>query len=63
MARDYLKKATKTATTDASDVRDTVQAILDDIEQGGDEAALRYAQKFDNYHGSTVLTDEEIAAA
>ena len=59
----YLKKATKTAATDASDVRETVQTILNDIEQGGDEAALRYAEKFDKYSGNTVLTDEEIEAA
>jgi len=63
MARDYLKKATKTASTDAGDVRDTVQTILDDIEKGGDEAALRYAQKFDQYQGKILLGEEEIAAA
>jgi sulfopropanediol 3-dehydrogenase len=63
MARDYLKKAPKTAMTDASDVRETVQNILDDIEAGGDAAALRYAEKFDNYKGNVLLTEEEIAAA
>ena len=63
MARDYLKKATKTATTDAVDVRATVQTILDDIEKGGDQAAMDYAAKFDKYEGSVVLTAEEIAAA
>ena len=63
MARIYLKQATKTATTDATDVRETVQNILDDIEQGGDEAALRYAAKFDQYDGNILLSDEEIAAA
>ena len=59
----YLKKATKTATTDASDVRETVMKILDDIEQGGDEAALAYAKKFDKYEGSILLSDEEIETA
>ena len=63
MARDYLKKATKTAMTDASDVRETVQTILNEIEAGGDEAALRYAAKFDQYEGSIILNEEEIAAA
>ncbi|WP_299963635.1 histidinol dehydrogenase [uncultured Roseobacter sp.] len=63
MAREYLKKAAKTAMTDAGDVRETVQGILNDIETGGDEAALKYAQKFDNYQGSVVLGEEEIAAA
>ncbi len=63
MAREYLKKAEKTAMTDASDVRETVQNILNDIEAGGDAAALRYAEKFDNYKGNVILTEEEIAAA
>lgn len=63
MARDYLKKAAKTAMTDAGDVRETVQKILDDIETGGDAAALRYAEKFDQYKGSILLSAEEIAAA
>ncbi len=63
MTRKYLKKATKTATTDATDVRETVQNILADIEAGGDEAALKYAEKFDQYDGNVLLTEEEIAAA
>ena len=32
MPRDYLKKATLTAKSDASDVHATVKSILDDIE-------------------------------
>ena len=63
MARDYLKKAEKTAMTDAGDVRETVQNILNDIEAGGDAAALRYAEKFDKYAGNVILTAEEIDAA
>ena len=38
MAIEYLKKAEKTAATGEQDVREIVQGILDDIEQGGDEA-------------------------
>ncbi|MGZ2258828.1 histidinol dehydrogenase [Roseobacter sp. A03A-229] len=63
MAREYLKKAEKTAMTDAGDVRETVQGILNDIEAGGDAAAMKYAQKFDNYQGNVILGEEEIAAA
>ena len=40
MPREYLKKAHLTATSDASNVNDIVQGILDDIEAGGDEKAL-----------------------
>ena len=63
MAISYLKKATKTAVSDATDVRETVQNILSEIESGGDEAALRYAAKFDQYEGNILLTEEEIEAA
>ncbi|MDE1132412.1 MAG: histidinol dehydrogenase [Ascidiaceihabitans sp.] len=63
MARDYLKKATLTAQSGASDVHDIVRNILNDIEEGGDEKAREYAKKFDNYDGNIILTDEEIAAA
>ncbi len=63
MGRDYLKKADKTAMTDTSDVRETVQSILSDIERGGDEAALRYAEQFDKYKGNILLSPEEISAA
>ena len=63
MTREYLKKATLTSTSDASDVTETVQSILNDIETRGDEGALEYAAKFDNYSGSIILSDDEIAAA
>ena len=63
MARKYLKKATLTAQSGASDVHDIVQTILDDINEGGDEKVREYAKKFDNYDGNIILTDEEISAA
>lgn len=63
MAREYLKKATRTSRTDATDVTATVQKILAEIEDGGDQAALEYAKKFDKYEGSIVLSSEEIEAA
>ena len=63
MSIDYLKKASRTSTDDAGDVRATVQTILDEIEAGGDEAAMRYAAKFDKYDGNVVLTADEIEAA
>lgn len=59
----YLKKASKTSQTDASDVRETVQNILNDIETGGEAKAREYAAKFDKYDGNIVLTKEEIHAA
>jgi sulfopropanediol 3-dehydrogenase len=63
MTREYLKKAQKKSTTDAGDVRETVQGILDEIEQGGEDAARRYAEKFDRYNGDIILTPDAVAAA
>lgn len=63
MAREYLKKATLTASSNASDTHDIVRGILADIEAGGDDAAREYAAKFDKYDGNIILTPEEIAAA
>ena len=63
MARNYLKKASLTSTSDAADVRETVQNILNDIEAGGDAKALEYAAKFDKYDGNVILTPDEIEAA
>ena len=63
MAREYLKKATLTAQSGASDVHDIVKGILDDIEAGGDAKALDYAARFDKYKGSVILSPDEIDAA
>lgn len=60
---EYLKKAARTSTDDAGDVRDIVQNILDEIEAGGDAKAMEYAAKFDKYAGNVVLTRDEIDAA
>ena len=63
MTREYLKKATLTAQSGASDVHELVQGILNDIEAGGDAKAMEYAAKFEKYDGNVILTEEEIAAA
>ncbi|MEP4196382.1 MAG: histidinol dehydrogenase [Aliishimia sp.] len=63
MTREYLKKATLTSKSDATEVHDTVKNILADIEAGGDAKALEYAAKFDRYEGNVMLTADEIEAA
>jgi len=63
MARHYLKKATKTAQSGASDVRATVQGMLDEIEAGGDATALAFGKKLDGYTGPILLSADDIAAA
>ncbi|MDG2473730.1 MAG: histidinol dehydrogenase [Paracoccaceae bacterium] len=63
MALTYLKRALKTGEQSLSDVRELVQEILTDIENGGDQKALDYARKFDNYDGKIILTAEDIDRA
>ena len=63
MARIYLKKATLTSRSDATDVHATVKQILNDIEAGGEAKALEYTAKFDKYEGNVLLTPDEIEAA
>lgn len=59
----YLKKADKTASTGEADVQDIVRSILDEIETGGDEAAIAYAKKFDKWDGDIVVPRDVIDAA
>lgn len=63
MSREYLKKATLTPKSDAGETKKIVRAILDEIEAGGDDAALAYARKFDNYEGEILLSQDAIDAA
>ncbi|MDX6748780.1 histidinol dehydrogenase [Geminicoccaceae bacterium 1502E] len=63
MERTYLKKATRSAETGQEDVRQKVQAILAEIETGGDDAARRYAAEFDKWDGEILVPREKIAAA
>ena len=63
MARIYLKSASKTSRSDAVSVTETVRAILEEIEAGGDSAATRFAEKFDGYSSSLVLSQEQKSRA
>ena len=62
MPKEYLKRAKLHARSDASDIQNIVREILDNIEAGGDQIALDYAQKFDNYDGEILLSPEAIEA-
>ena len=59
----YLKRAIKTGEQSLSDVRDSVQKMLIDIEKGGDIKALDYAKKLDNYDGKIILSPDDIGEA
>ena len=63
MTVEYLKKAPLHSRSDATETREIVRKILDDIETGGDEKALEYAATFDNYQGSILLSAEAIKTA
>jgi len=63
MTREYLKKATLTPASNATETHEIVQNILNDIELGGDDKAMEYAAKFDQYEGNVILTEAEIEAA
>ena len=63
MTIEYLKKAEKSSATGEDDTRKIVATMLSEIEAGGEEKALEYNQKLDNYTGNVVLTADDIAAA
>ncbi|MEM8837316.1 MAG: histidinol dehydrogenase [Pseudomonadota bacterium] len=63
MAITYLKKADLSAHSGQDDIRAMVQAILEEIEHGGDDKARAYAKEFDHWDGPTLVTADEIAAA
>lgn len=63
MTIEYLKKAEKSAATGEDDTRKIVAKMLSDIEAGGEEKAIEYAARLDNYAGNVVVTPEEIEAA
>jgi len=63
MTIEYLKKADKSATTGEDDTRKIVAQMLAEIEAGGEEKAIEYATRLDNYTGNIVVTAEEIEAA
>lgn len=58
----YIKQApTPNEATDRA-IRETVEAMLADIDKGGEATALAYAKKFDNWEGGVVLSDQKRAA-
>ena len=59
----YLKKAPLHSRSNDTKTQKIVQDILSEIEDGGDEKALEYAAKFDNYDGEIILSKNAIDAA
>jgi sulfopropanediol 3-dehydrogenase len=63
MTVEYLKKADKSSSTGEDDTRKIVAQMLSEIEAGGEEKAIEFAEKLDNYTGNIVVTSDEIEAA
>ncbi|WP_341368197.1 histidinol dehydrogenase [Yoonia sp. BS5-3] len=63
MSHTYLKKALRTAESDAGDVREIVEKLLQDIHAGGEGMVRELALKFDKWDGDIVVSAEQVAQA
>jgi sulfopropanediol 3-dehydrogenase len=61
----YLKKATQTAGGEDTEITAAVAKILQDVENGGEQAARDFALRLDRWDGDIVVTaaDRERATA
>ena len=59
----YLKRAEKSPTTGEEETRQTVQAMLAEIESGGEDKAREYAAHLDKWTGDIIVSPDEIKAA
>ena len=50
----YLKKATKTASTDDTKTKEIVQKLLNELEKSKEEGCKELTKKFDKYDGEIV---------
>tara|TARA_B100001123_G_C15226183_1_gene993212 strand:- start:52 stop:1338 length:1287 start_codon:yes stop_codon:yes gene_type:complete len=60
MAIKYLKKASKTSSTDDTKTREIVENILKDIEKKKEEGCIELTKKFDKYEGDIIVSKERI---
>ena len=56
---EFIKQAPAPDASIDQSVRQTVETMLVDIEQGREQAALNYAKKLDDWQGDVVLSDEK----
>ena len=59
----YLKRAEKSPTTGEEETRQTVQAMLAEIESGGEDKAREYATNLDKWTGDIIVSPDEIKTA
>ena len=60
MAIQYLKKATKTSSSDETKTRETDQNLLSELEKTKEEGCKELTKKFDKYEGEIVVSKEKI---
>ena len=56
----YLKKASKTASTDDTKTKDIVQNLLKELEKSREEGCKELTKKFDKYDGEIIVSKEKI---
>jgi sulfopropanediol 3-dehydrogenase len=56
----YLKKATKTASTDDTKTKEIVQNLLKELEKSKEEGCRELTKKFDKYDGEIIVSKEKI---
>ena len=63
MGVSFLKRAAGPGAAGESGLRETVSRLLEEVERGGEAAALRLARSFDGWEGDVVVSPEAIEAA
>lgn len=63
MSIQYLKKASRTATTGEDETRRIVTEMLGRIEVDGESAVCAYARQLDGFEGDVVVTTEQVRRA
>jgi len=56
----FLKKATKTASTDDTKTKEIVQNLLMELEKSKEEGCKELTKKFDKYEGEIIVSKEKI---
>ncbi len=56
----YLKKATKTSSTDDYKTREIVQGLLSDLEKSREKGCIELTKKFDKYDDEIIVSKEKI---
>ena len=56
----YLKKGTKSSSSDDQKTKEIVEKILKDLESSKENGCIELTKKFDNYEGKIIVSKEKI---